>query len=93
MDSIFEKYERIKTKKIGKEKYRYCLDCKWEENEWRIKYPRLHRDNKVDVRLAKEYCEKHKHIYSHHKCEPKWCDKCKYLINYEIIIDHSKWER
>ena len=36
---------------------------------------------------VKEYCKEHERVYSEHKCKPKWCDKCRYLINYEITID------
>ena len=42
---------------------------------------------------AKDYCKDHELSYHNHKCKPMWCDKCRYLINYEITIDHSKWDR
>jgi len=36
--------------------------------------------------LAKDYCKEHLAVYSDHKCEPKWCKKCRFLINYEIQV-------
>ena len=41
---------------------------------------------------AKDYCKDHELSYHNHKCKPMWCKKCRYLINYEITIDHNKWE-
>ena len=77
-----------KEKKYGK----ICKGCSQNilENEKRDMF--MSHDTYHQLRV-KEYCKNHEISYSNHKCKPKWCDKCKYLINYEIIIDHSKWER
>ena len=80
--------KKIKTKKIGNKKYRYCLDCEWEESEHRIKYPRLNKDNKIDVKSAEECCKRHEQVYSHHRCKPKWCGGCGNLKIYSIKINH-----
>ena len=36
--------------------------------------------------LAKDYCKEHRQVYSDHKCKPIWCDKCRFLIKYEIQV-------
>ena len=80
------KYKSIKIKKRGKEEYRYCLDCDWEEDEWRKEYPVLNEGNKIDVMMAKEYCEAHLISYSHESCKPTWCSGCGSLKKYVVIV-------
>ena len=80
------KYKSIKVKNVGKNKYRYCLDCGWEEDKFRLEYPVPHKDNKIDVVRAKEYCDEHLRIYSHKSCKPEWCDGCGNLKKYVVIV-------
>ena len=80
------KYKSIKIKKDGKERYKYCLDCDWEESKWRLEHPVLHKDNKIDVEMTKEYCDEHIRIYSHESCKPQWCDGCGNLKKYVVIV-------
>jgi len=42
---------------------------------------------KYDIIRAKEFCERHEQLYSHHKCEPVW-DKNGALERYNIIVNH-----
>ena len=46
----------------------------------------LNKNNKIDVKLTKEYCKDQKRIYTHKNCKPEWCDECQnltgYLVNY-----------
>ena len=71
---------------------KYCDSCNQNitENE---KRDALRVTSGFDKRATKNYCKEHELSYSDHKCKPIWCDDCKYLIKYEITIDHSKWER
>ena len=41
---------------------------------------------------TKQYCDEHETTYHDHKCKPHWCGDCGFLIEYDIEIDHSKWE-
>jgi hypothetical protein len=72
-------------------KTKFCKTCKQDilENEKRDMFMSHDTYHKLQVR---DYCKEHDLLYNYHKCKPMWCDKCGYLINYEIIIDHSKWE-
>tara|TARA_Y100000593_G_scaffold2889_1_gene5787 strand:+ start:1375 stop:1638 length:264 start_codon:yes stop_codon:yes gene_type:complete len=80
------KYKSVKVKKLYKKKYRYCLDCDWEESDWSLEHPVLHKDNKIDVERAKEYCDNHVTIYDHKSCTPDWCDGCGNLKKYVVIV-------
>ena len=74
-----------KEKKYGK----ICKACNQDilSNEKRDMF--MSHDTYHQLR-AKDYCKEHERVYSGHKCEPKWCDKCRFLINYEITIDVDK---
>jgi len=87
---ILEKYKSIKTKKVGKDKYRYCLDCDWEEDEWRIEHPALNKNNRIDVKMVKEYCNDHLRLYSHESCKPVWCSGCGNLEKYTVVVGKGK---
>ena len=70
-----------KEKKYGK----ICKKCHQDilENEKRdmlMSHDTYHRFQ------AKDYCKDHETVYSNHKCKPKWCGECRYLINYEIAV-------
>ena len=69
-------------------KTKFCKTCHQDilENEKRNMFMSHDTYHKLQVR---DYCKEHERTYSDHKCEPKWCDKCRYLINYEISVDHS----
>ena len=70
-----------------RKKSKVCLSCGYKYNdEWHKEHPPLNENNKIDVKLAKEYCEYQLRIYTHKNCKPVWCDECQnlkeYLINY-----------
>ena len=64
---------------------KYCDSCNQNitENEKRDMFMSHDTYHQLQV---KEYCKDHEFTYSDHKCKPKWCDKCRYLINYEIKV-------
>ena len=71
-----------KTKKSN-----VCLTCGYEyEDKWGIENPSLNKNNKIDVKLTKEYCKDQIRIYVHKNCKSEWCDECQnltgYLVNY-----------
>ena len=70
-------------------KTKFCKTCKQDilENEKRDMFMSHDTYHQLQV---KDYCKEHERAYSGHKCEPKWCDKCRFLINYEITIDVDK---
>ena len=92
MSSTTAEPKKVKKRARTSIKTKFCKVCQQDilENEKRDMF--MSHDTYHQLRV-KEYCKNHEISYSNHKCKPKWCDKCKYLINYEIIIDHSKWER
>ena len=75
------------SKKVTADKY--CDSCQQNitENEQR---DMLRVTSGFDKRSAKNYCKEHELSYGEHKCKPKWCGDCKYLINYEITVDWKK---
>ena len=85
-----KKNKKLLVKKLGKEKILYCPDCSWEQTDWEIEHPSLHRDVKSDVKRAEEYCERHLYVYNHESCKPVWCDTCGYLLIYSVIIGDKK---
>ena len=44
------------------------------------------KDDKHDVKLAKEYCEEQSIKYNHKNCKPLWCDDCQLLTGY--LVDY-----
>jgi len=69
---------------MGKKKT-YCNSCDWELDSWEEDYPSLHKNNKIDVKMTKSYCENHTTIYGH-DCKPIWCKECGHLKIYQIIV-------
>ena len=63
----------------------YCNTCDWELDKFESEHPSLHKKNKIDIKLTKEYCEEHERIYGS-LCTPKWCKECGHLQIYEIIV-------
>ena len=63
----------------------YCDTCDWELDDYEKESPSLHKKNKRDRELTKEYCEDHKRIYGS-KCKPIWCEECGYLDIYQVTI-------
>ena len=93
--SFWEPVKKSKKKKRSRRKIiktKYCKTCHQDilENETRDMLMFIDTYHQL---MAKDYCKEHELSHSNHKCKPKWCDKCGYLINYEIIIDHNKWDR
>ncbi len=69
---------------MGRKK-KYCKTCDWELDIFEIKNPSFHKDNKLDVKRAKDYCERHTWTYGH-ECEPLWCEECGHLTIYQVIV-------
>ena len=44
----------------------------------------LNKNNKKDVKMAKQYCEEHEMLYSKHTCKPIWDKVTGELEMYEI---------
>ena len=63
----------------------YCDNCDWELDKFESENPSLHKKNKIDKKLTKEYCEDHERIYGS-KCKPIWCKECGHIYIYEIIV-------
>ena len=74
-----------KEKKYGK----ICKGCGQDilSNEKRDMF--MSHDTYHQLR-TQDYCKEHERAHSDHKCEPKWCDKCRYLMKYEITVDVDK---
>ena len=69
---------------MGKKKT-YCNSCDWELDSWEGGHPSLHKDNKIDVKMTKNYCENHTTIYGS-DCKPQWCKECGHLTIYQITV-------
>ena len=75
----------MSTSKKKRSKDKYCKSC--GQNVTSNKNRRLLiSTNSYDKLLATEHCKDHEFKYSGHKCKPKWCPKCKYLIIYSIEL-------
>jgi len=71
-------------------KKKICKTCGWRfDNDRELSV--LHKENKSDNRLAKEYCEEHTFIYGH-ECEPQWCEECGHLDIYLVSISETTKE-
>ena len=84
-----------KTKKRSLKKKattKFCKTCGQDILENEIRDMFMYKDTYHQLQV-KEYCEEHELVYSSHKCKPHWCGDCDYLIDYEITIDHSKWDK
>jgi len=82
MSDTSKKRKRSSKKRV---KAKFCKTChqdilKNEKREMFMSHDTYHQF------LAKDYCKEHMAVYSDHKCEPKWCDKCRFLIRYEIQV-------
>ena len=69
-----------------------CKTCRQDILENEISNGLMYKDTYHQMQV-KNYCKNHEDTYTNHKCTPKWCGDCDYLIKYEITIDFSKWER
>ena len=68
----------------------YCNTCDWELDKFESEHPSLHKKNKLDIKLTKEYCEDHTTVYGD-DCEPIWCEECGHLKIYQVTkTDRSK---
>ena len=86
MSSTTTKPKKVKSARNSKKKTKICKACEQDilANEMRNMY--MKHDTYHQLRV-KEYCKNHEFNYKGHKCKPIWCNKCKYLERYEIIID------
>ena len=84
-----KKKRSYKSKKV---KSKICKTCNQDILENEISNGLMYKDTYHQMQV-KNYCKNHEDTYTNHKCKPHWCGDCDYLINYEITIDHSKWER
>jgi len=64
---------------------KYCNTCSWELSKHEVRYPSLHKKNKIDRERAKKYCEDHERVYGS-LCTPIWCEECGHLKIYKIMI-------
>ena len=80
------KTKSVKRRARNSKKTKFCKTCQQDilENE---KRDMLMSHDTYHQFQAKDYCKEHQFVYTNHKCEPKWCDKCRFLINYEITVD------
>ena len=81
-----------KAKKKKKNTKKICKTCGQNILQNEIRSGLMYKDTYHQIQV-KNYCKNHETTYSNHKCKPNWCGDCDYLINYDITIDHSKWER
>jgi len=90
MSTTTAKTKTVKKRaRNSKKKTKFCKACHQDilSNEMR---EMLMSHDTYHQFLAKDYCKEHKAVYSDHKCKPKWCSKCRFLINYEITVDVDK---
>ena len=70
---------------MSKKKSNICLSCGHNSNEeYYHLHPPMNKDDKGDVKLAKEYCKEQIRIYTHKNCKPIWCDECQILQEYSV---------
>ncbi len=80
-----KKKRRARNSKADK----YCDTC--EQNITENKKRDMWMKNNTYHRLkTKEYCKEHELSYGDHKCKPIWCNDCKYLIKYQVLVDWDK---
>ena len=79
------KTKTVKRRARTSIKTKFCKTCNQDilENEKRDMFMVQDTYHQIQV---KDYCKEHEASHSDHKCEPKWCKKCRYLINYEIQV-------
>ena len=66
----------------NKSKKKRTCDCE---------YRGLNKNDKEDVKSAKEYCERHLQYYTtHESIKPVWCKECGYLDMYLVKIGKRK---
>jgi len=89
MSTTTAKTKTVKKRARNSKKTKFCKKCHQDilSNEMR---EMLMSHDTYHQFLAKDYCKEHKAVYSDHKCEPIWCDKCRFLIKYEITVDEDK---
>jgi|TARA_R100000030_G_C3169350_1_gene102840 hypothetical protein len=73
-----------KAKKVKKG---ICLTCGEDSTTRDL----LYEYNTDDMLLVREYIEDHLITYSNHKSmKAIWCNECKALIEYKVILDDKK---
>ena len=89
MSTTTAKTKTVKRRARNSKKTKICKVCQQDilSNEKRDMFMSHDTYHQLQV---KDYCKEHERVYSDHKCEPKWCDKCRYLIKYEITVDVDK---
>ena len=83
------KTKSVKKRARNSKQTKFCKKCHQDilSNEMR---GMLMSHDTYHQFLAKDYCKEHRQVYSDHKCKPIWCDKCRFLIKYEITVDEDK---
>ena len=86
MSEITTKPKRKKVRRARNSKTKICKGCEQDilSNEKRNMF--MKKDTYHQLRV-KDYCKEHEFSYSNHKCKPIWCDKCDYLVRYEIKVN------
>ena len=86
---------KTKTKTVkkrarnSKKKTKFCKTCQQDILANENRNMLMSHDTYHQLQ-AKEYCKEHERVYSDHKCKPIWCDKCRFLINYEITVGKNE---
>ena len=83
------KTKSVKKRARNSKQTKFCKKCHQDilENEKRDMFMSHDTYHKLQVR---DYCKEHEQVYSDQKCKPIWCDKCRYLMKYEITVDVDK---
>ena len=89
MSTTTAKPKKVKKRARNSSADKYCDSCNQNitENEKRDIYMKHDTYHQLH---AKEYCKEHEQRYGDHKCKPIWCDDCRYLIKYEVIVNWKK---
>ena len=68
-----------------KKKSKVCITCGHEYNDdwYKLNQP-ISKNNKSDIKMAKEYCKSETTRYNHKNCKPVWCDECQFLEGYVV---------
>ena len=85
MSTTTAKPNSVKSRARNSKETKFCKKCHQdilsnEKRDMMMSHDTYHQLQ------AKEYCKEHEFTYTNHKCKPKWCKKCRFLICYEIQV-------
>ncbi len=87
MSTTTAKPKKVKSARNSKTT-KICEGCNQDILENEMRNSHMSHDTYHQLQV-KEYCKDHEFTYTNHKCKPIWCKKCRYLINYEITVEHK----